>query len=46
MGSSLTLSSVIVDIGVIGVVFDGFLKCFKRLFRVALLHVHTRNLDP
>ena len=46
MERSLTLSSVIVDIGVIGVVLDGFLKCFKRLFRVAILHVHTRDLDP
>ena len=46
MERSLTLSSVIVDIGVIGVVLDGFFKCFKRLFRVAILHVHTRDLDP
>ena len=45
-GTSLTLSTVIVDIRVIWVVLDGLLKSLECLLRVTLFHVHTRDFDP
>ena len=42
----LTLPTVVVDIGVIRVVLDSLLERLERFLRVALFHVHTRDLDP
>jgi hypothetical protein len=44
--TSRTLPTMIVDIRVIRVVLDGLLECLKRLLRVTLFHVHTRDFDP
>lgn len=41
-----TLSAVVIDVGVLGVVLDRFLKTLKGLRTLALLHVHARDLHP
>ena len=45
-GISLTLSTVVVDIGVIRVVLDSLLERLERLVWVTLFHIHTRYLNP
>jgi hypothetical protein len=41
-----TLSTVVIDIRIKRVVLDSFIETLESLRRVALLHVHTSNLDP
>ena len=41
-----TLATVIVNIGIGGVVLDGFLETLECLRRVTLFHPYACNLDP
>lgn len=41
----LTLSSVVVDVRVVGIVTDGSLKVTESTSGIAYLHMHASNLD-
>lgn len=41
----LTLTTMVIDIRIVGVELNGFIEAFEGLLRIPLLHEYTRNLD-